>query len=67
MNELACKSAASGGTTRRNTGVSAAASREDSFAVSSLRDGTRGRRQRRRPRVTRLQFRDSGFRMFRVF
>ena len=66
MNELACKSAASGGT-RRNTGVSAAASREDSFAVSSLRDGTRGRRQRRRPRVTRLQFRDSGIRMFRVF
>ena len=66
MNELACKSAASGGT-RRNAGVGAVASREDSFAVSSLRDGTRGRRQRRRPRVTRLQFRDSGFRMFRVF
>jgi hypothetical protein len=66
MNELACKSAASGGT-RSNTGVSAAASREDSFAVSGLRAGTRGRRQRRRVKGLRLQLHDSGFRMFRVF
>jgi hypothetical protein len=65
MNESACKSAANGGG-RRNTGFSAAASRADSFAVSALRDGTRGRRQRQRLR-TRLQLRDSGFRMFRVF
>ena len=65
MNESAGKSAANGGS-RRNTGVSAAASRADSFVVSALRDGTRGRRQRRRLR-TRLQLRDSGFRMFRVF
>jgi hypothetical protein len=66
MNELACKGAASGGT-NRNIGVGAAASRAGSSAVSALRDGTHGRRQRRRLRVARLQLRDSGFRMFRVF
>jgi hypothetical protein len=66
MNELACKSAASGGI-RDNKGLTGPAVRENSLAGGVLRAGTRGRRQRRRVKGLRLQLHDSGFRMFRVF
>jgi hypothetical protein len=65
MNELASKSAASGGL-RRN-GITGPTVRENSLTSTGRRDGTPGRGRRRRARVARLQWHDSGFHMFRVF
>jgi hypothetical protein len=69
MSELDFKTVSGGGIGRdKDKRVALPAPRTDSFAVSALRDGQRARRQRRRRlNVARLQFHDSGFRMFRVF